>query len=70
MCMLRMNPQVQKYGRYTPDRRVFGRAPKLPIEATDSPHFKDFTNPNDSPVTQTHDALAKLRGDTQSLLTK
>ena len=35
---------------FTPGARVFGRAPKLPIGAIASPHFKDFTNPNASPL--------------------
>ena len=40
--------------------RVFGRTPSLPIRAAHIPNFKDFTNPTESPVTQTRDAVLKL----------
>ena len=52
---------MQQYDGFTPGERVFGRTPKMHIGAADSPIFCDFTNPNDSPVTKTHQLLAKLR---------
>ena len=61
MCLRRLNVQVQQYDGFTPGRRVFGRAPKLPVGAVGSPHFSYFTNLNDSTVTETNGAMAKLR---------
>ena len=44
-----------------PERRVFGRYPKLPIGAVGTPNFRDVINQNDFQATQTHQVLAKLR---------
>ena len=61
MCILHLNSQVGRYDGFTPGRRVVWRAQKLPIGAAGGPHFRDFTTPNDTPVTKTRDVLAKLR---------
>ena len=65
MCILRLVSQVRKYDGFTPGKRVSGRKPKLPIWTADIPSFRYFTNPNDSQVTQTHDASLKV-GETQA----
>ena len=61
MRTIRLDSKLQ-YGDFTPGHRVFGRAPKLPIGAVAGPHFRDFTNTNDAPVTQPHALLVKLGG--------
>ena len=64
MTMMRLNAQVRQFGGFAPGQRVFGRTPKIPIGAIGNPHFEDFTNPEDSPTTQTHqliDVLRKIR---------
>ena len=43
-----------------PGRRVFGRAPKLPIGAVGNTHFENFIYRNCAPVMQ-HDVLVELR---------
>ena len=61
MCILHLNSEVRQYDGFTTGRSVFGRTPKLPTGPADIPNFRDFTDPDGSPVTQTHDALVKLR---------
>ena len=61
MCMLRMGSKVQQYDGFTPGHRVSRRTEKLPIGTVDNPNFSDFTNRNESKVTQTHQAHVKLR---------
>ena len=68
ITMLQLNSQVQEYDGFTPVRRVSGRAPKMAIGSVDNPFFNDFTNPEDSPVAQTHQVLAKLRDIRKSSL--
>ena len=60
LSLLLLNPHLQQYGRFTPGRRVFGRAPKMPIAAVGGPNFCDFTNRNDPPATQTRQVLSNL----------
>ena len=60
--MLHLNPKVQQYDGFTPGRRVFGRTPKMPIEAACNPNFRDFADRKDPPSTKTHQAFAMLWG--------
>ena len=62
LTMLQLNPPVRQYDGFTPAWRVCGRKPEMPIGTVDSPFYIGFTNPENAPVTQTHHALAKLRG--------
>ena len=50
MATMHLNSQVQQYGGFTPGGRVFGRTPKLPIEAAGNPFFEDFMNPAAAPA--------------------
>ena len=54
MTTMRLNSQVRQFFGFTPGRRVFGRAPKIPIGDVGSPNFEDFTNPVEAPTTETH----------------
>ena len=53
MAMMHLNSQVQKYGGFAHGRRIFGRAPKLPIGTAGNPFFGDFTNPAGAPTAKT-----------------
>ena len=45
MDMVHLNSQVLQFGGFAHGRRVFGRAPKMPIATVCSPNFADFANP-------------------------
>ena len=53
MTPIHLNSQVRQFSGFAPGKRVFGRTPKMPIGANGNPHFGDFTNPGDSPTSET-----------------
>ena len=59
---LQLNSQVRQYEGFTPGVGVSGRTPEMPIGTVGDPFYNYFRNPANSPVTQTHQVIAKLRG--------
>ena len=57
---LRLNSKVGKRDGSTPQQRVFGRTPKIPIRVGGNRNFCDSTYRKDSPLTQEHQVLAEL----------
>ena len=62
ICIRCLYSRIRQYGGFTAGRRVFGRAPKLPISTVGNPHLKDAIYHNGSPVIQQKNALSKLKG--------
>ena len=57
MAALHLNSQVQQFGGFTPGRRVFGGAPKLPIGTVGNSNFNDCMNPKTAPKTKSMSLL-------------
>ena len=55
MCTLHLNSQERQYGVFAPGRRVFGRAPEMPIGTSGNPNSPDFTHTVTAQVAQIHD---------------
>ena len=70
MTMTHLNSQVQQLGRFAHGQRVLGRAPKMPIDTLGTPHFSDFMNPKEAPVTKTHHLLGTIHQIRQSSTTE
>ena len=60
MTSLRLNSQVQQYDGFTPGKRVFGGAPKLPIGTLGNPNFNDCVNPKTAPTAKSMSLLRTI----------
>ena len=68
MTTMRFNSRVRQFGGFASGRRVFGRAPKMPIVAVGNPNFGDFANPKEALGAKTHHLLGAIQEIRQSSL--